>query len=88
MPSPYTLIDAVRRAFLLQVFYPTWSFRTDKWQSERLKQWVLWAEEEERRSRVAKYHRDIGWPSANASVSLDYEVRARHYAHHLFCATF
>eukprot|EP00941_MAST-03F_sp_MAST-3F-sp1_P001695 g1695.t1 len=42
-----------------ELFYPRWDFLVDEWQQERLKQWVLWAEEEERRLRVAEYLLDV-----------------------------
>ena len=37
---------------LEQIFSPSWGEETEAWQRERLKQWVIWAEEQERTARV------------------------------------
>ena len=59
---------------LEQIFSPSWGDETEAWQRERLKQWVIWAEEQERTARVQEMYTQNDTVKTSAHTKLEYDV--------------
>lgn len=84
--STSTKNDALSSHHLEQIFSPSWGAETEAWQRERLKQWVIWAEEQERKTRVQETYvgGDTGYSS---NRPMDYEIVCPYIAFGCTCTT-
>jgi hypothetical protein len=72
---------------LEQIFSPSWGEETEAWQRERLKQWVIWAEEQERTARVRETYAQNDTVKTSSHTKLEYVTNTYTLSLLLLCYT-